>query len=69
MELKIKDSTAIELMGVCRDAVARSEDFTLPVMVEDEEGRVEHIAGAWYDETRGMLRLTLRGVRFEDHND
>ena len=71
-------NAAMRLKG--QTVFVRREDAALPrgafflqdiigAKVEDEEGRVEHIAGAWYDDTRGMLRLTLRGVKFEDYND
>ena len=63
----LTEGTAYELVQKLQDAVlASTEKITLPVLVEDEEGRLENITHIWYDQTRGMLRLTVAGVEFVD---
>lgn len=69
MENEILNGTALELLQVCAEAVQESKQVDLPVMIEDEEGQVEHICNAWYDATRGILRLSLRSVRFTDYEE
>lgn len=69
MDYTIEESTALELMQVCQNALIESGDTKVPVFIEDEEGQVEPICFAWYDSTRKMLRLSLRGIRFTDYND
>lgn len=62
----LKEGTAYELVQRLQDAVLASKEITIPVLVEDEEGRLENITHIWYDQTRGMLRLTVAGVNFVD---
>lgn len=36
------------------------------IVVEDENGEVRNITGAWYDKQREMLRLTVGETIFKD---
>ncbi len=44
-------------------------DKKIPVVVEDENGRIEHIKHMWFDPLRGMIRITIGDVVFEDAED
>lgn len=39
---------------------------SVPVVVEDENGRIEHISHMWFDPLRGMIRMSVKGVEFKD---
>lgn len=39
---------------------------SVPVVVEDENGRIEHISHMWFDPLRGMIRMSVKGVEFND---
>ena len=41
-------------------------DKKIPVVVEDENGRIEHISHMWFDPLRGMIRMSVKGVEFKD---
>ena len=41
-------------------------DRHTPVVVEDENGRIEHITHMWFDPLRGMIRMSVKGVEFKD---
>ena len=41
-------------------------DKRVPVVVEDENGRIEHITHMWFDPLRGMIRMSVKGVEFKD---
>lgn len=41
-------------------------DKHVPVVVEDENGRIEHIGHMWFDPLRGMIRMSVKGVEFND---
>ena len=41
-------------------------DKHTPVVVEDENGRIEHITHMWFDPLRGMIRMSVKGVEFKD---
>lgn len=41
-------------------------DKHTPVVVEDENGRIEHIGHMWFDPLRGMIRMSVKGVEFKD---
>lgn len=41
-------------------------DKKVPVVVEDENGRIEHIGHMWFDPLRGMIRMSVKGVEFND---
>ena len=64
----IKDGTACELAKALQDCVfaCPEADNSVPVFVEDENGRLENITHIWYDPTRHMIRLTVGGVEFND---
>ena len=64
----IKDGTACELAKALQDCVfaCPEADNSVPVFVEDENGRLENITHIWYDPTRHMIRLTVVGVEFND---
>lgn len=38
----------------------------VPVVVEDENGRIEHIKHIWYDPVRDMVRISIGDVNFVD---
>ena len=63
-DFEFKDGTSDEL-ATALHSVAHS----LPVFVEDENGRCEQITHMWYDEARDMIRLTISGVEFHDSED
>ena len=39
----------------------------VPIVVEDEEGEIRNITYAWYDNLRGMVRLSIADTKFEDY--
>ena len=41
-------------------------DKHTPVVVEDENGRIEHIGHMWYDPVRDMIRISVKDVEFVD---
>lgn len=60
---------AYELVNALQDAVMACKDSHIPVVIEDENGRIEHICHIWLDKERGMLRLSVAGVVFIDHEE
>lgn len=67
-----KEGSAYELVQKLQDAVLAidgAEKMTVPVFVEDENGRLENITHIWYDPTRKMIRLTVGGVEFTDSEE
>lgn len=67
-----KEGSAYELVQKLQDAVLSidgAEKMTVPVFVEDENGRLENITHIWYDPTRQMIRLTVGGVEFNDSEE
>ena len=64
----IKDGTACELAKVLQDCVfaCPEADNSVPVFVEDENGRLENVTHIWYDQTRHIIRLTVGCVEFND---
>lgn len=69
----LTEGTACELAKNLQDAVlsvpADVSALTLPVFVEDENGRLENIVHIWYDHTRQMIRLTVGDVEFQDSEE
>ena len=66
------EGSAYELVQKLQDAVLAidgAEKMTVPVFVEDENGRLENITHIWYDHTRQMIRLTVGGVEFQDSEE
>jgi hypothetical protein len=66
------EGSAYELVQKLQDAVLAidgAEKMTVPVFVEDENGRLENITHIWYDHTRHMIRLTVGGVEFTDSEE
>ena len=66
------EGSAYELVQKLQDAVLAidgAEKMTVPVFVEDENGRLENITHIWYDHTRHMIRLTVGGVEFNDSEE
>ena len=66
------EGSAYELVQKLQDAVLAidgAEKMTVPVFVEDENGRLENITHIWYDQTRHMIRLTVGGVEFNDSEE
>ena len=66
------EGSAYELVQKLQDAVLAidgAEKMTVPVFVEDENGRLENITHIWYDKTRHMIRLTVGGVEFNDSEE
>ena len=41
----------------------------VPIVVEDEEGEIRNITYAWYDNLRGMVRLSIADTKFEDYKE
>lgn len=41
-------------------------DKHTPVVVEDENGRIEHLGHMWFDPLRGMIRISVKDVEFVD---
>ena len=66
-----KNGTASELAKALQDCVfaCPEVDNSVPVFVEDENGRLENITHIWYDQTRHMIRLTVGGVEFNDSEE
>lgn len=63
---ELKENTAYELVQLIQDAVLESKDKFVPVVVEDEECRIEHIGCVWYDDARKMIRISVDNVYFQD---
>lgn len=53
-----------------QDVIATLNAFAVnkgtPVVVEDENGRIEHMKHMWYDRERDMIRISIEGVEFVD---
>ena len=67
----LTEGSAYELVQRLQDAVLSIDGpkATVPVYVEDENGRLENIVHIWYDHTRQMIRLTVGGVEFQDSEE
>ena len=67
----LTEGSAYELVQKLQDAVLSidGQKATVPVYVEDENGRLENITHIWYDHTRQMIRLTVGGVEFQDSEE
>ena len=68
----LTEGSAYELVQKLQDAVLAidgAEKMTVPVFVEDENGRLENITHIWYDPTRQMIRMTVGGVEFNDSEE
>ena len=68
----LKEGSAYELVLKLQDCVLSidgAKKMTVPVFVEDENGRLENIVHIWYDHTRQMIRLTVGGVEFQDSEE
>lgn len=65
-EADTPEGTAGELIRKLQDAVQASKNLGISVCVEDENGRLEYIEHIWYDNEMNMIRMSLRGVVFED---
>lgn len=65
------EGSAYELVQKLQDAVLAIDGakMTVPVFVEDENGRLENITHIWYDPARQMIRLTVGGVEFNDSEE
>lgn len=66
------EGTAYELVQKLQDAVLSIDGIqktTVPVFVDDENGRLENVTHIWYDPTRQMIRLTVGGVEFSDSEE
>jgi len=71
-ESDFTEGSAYELVQKLQDAVLAidgAEKMTVPVFVEDENGRLENITHIWYDPTRQMIRLTVGSVEFQDSEE
>lgn len=55
-----------ELQDVITTLNAFAVDKKTPVVVEDENGRIEHMGHLWYDRERDMIRISIEGVEFVD---
>lgn len=67
----LTEGSAYELVQKLQDAVLSVDGpkSTVPVYVEDENGRLENIVHIWYDSTRQMIRLTVGEVEFQDSEE
>ena len=67
----LTEGSAYELVQKLQDAVLSIDGpkVTVPVYVEDENGRLENIVHIWYDHTRQMIRLTVGDVEFQDSEE
>ena len=67
----LTEGSAYELVQKLQDAVLSIDGpkITVPVYVEDENGRLENIVHIWYDHTRQMIRLTVGDVEFQDSEE
>ena len=65
------EGSAYELVQKLQEAVLSIDGpkVTVPVFVEDENGRLENVTHIWYDPTRHMIRLTVGGVEFNDSEE
>lgn len=65
------EGSVYELVQKLQDAVLAIDGakMTVPVFVEDENGRLENITHIWYDPTRHMIRMTVGGVEFNDSEE
>ena len=41
----------------------------VPIVVEDENGEIRNITYAWYDNLRGMVRLSIADTVFQDYDE
>lgn len=67
----LTEGSAYELVQRLQDAVLSIDGpkVTVPVYVEDENGRLENIVHIWYDQTRQVIRLTVGDVEFRDSEE
>lgn len=67
----LTEGSACELAQKLQNAVLSVDGpkATVPVYVEDENGRLENIVHIWYDSTRQMIRLSVGGVEFQDSEE
>ena len=67
----LTEGSAYELVQNLQNCVLSIDGpkMTVPVFVEDENGRLENITHIWYDHTRQMIRLTVGGVEFHDYSE
>jgi hypothetical protein len=66
---ELKEGSGYELVQNLQGAILSSGQVSVPVFVEDENGRLENITHIWYDPTRQMIRLTVGGVEFTDSEE
>ena len=57
-----------DLIGVIQDA-EKTLGEPVPVVVEDENGRIANISYAWFDKERGMVRISVAETKFEDYEE
>lgn len=67
--MEMAEGTAYELVQGLQELVLKNNVPEVSVLVEDENGRCEYISYIWYDKTRDMIRMTVRGVEFVDSTD
>ena len=67
----LTEGSAYELVQNLQNCVLSIDGpkMTVPVYVEDENGRLENITHIWYDHTRQMIRLTVGEVEFQDSEE
>ena len=67
----LEEGSAYELVQRLQDAVLAVQEgkTTVPVFVEDENGRLEEISHIWYDPVRQMIRLSVWDVEFVDYEE
>ena len=58
-----------EFLAGCPSVELGCADPEVAVVVEDQNGRIQPIAHAWYDQQRGMVRLTVNAVFQDPENE
>lgn len=57
-----------DFLAGCPSVEPGCADPEVAVVVEDQKGRIQPIVHAWYDQQRGMVRLTVEAV-FQDSEE
>lgn len=57
-----------DFLAGCPSVEPACADPKVAVVVEDQNGQIQPIVHAWYDQQRGMVRLAVEAV-FQDSED
>lgn len=66
VEAGATDPSMLKLHEMIEVVLLLYKDNNPGIVVEDENGEVRNITGAWYDKQREMLRLTVGETIFKD---